>query len=320
MKTIAKAFDIQFILACVLSLPAGPAPWADRARASTSHGEARETGFTPSGPTRSVAVVPASPLADPILVDVLVKSGRLLVVEREGVQSLNVEAGLGKQARPILAEFLAHVAVTRLEEGSGFGFGVGSSWQGWLQGVGIGGNAGFTKATVEVLVRVYDTATGRILTSQQGQGSARGTRFGLGGSVFRQSDALRSHDFNLASFQQTSVGKALRAALEKAVKQVIPELERVARETRVLDVEGDVLYFNAGSAGDLKAGDQFYVLRRTKTFTDPHNGAPLGTMHEVAARIQVERVLGEHLCRARVLEGRALAAGDVVTFYRASVP
>lgn len=259
------------------------------------------------GPMKTVAVVPASPAVDQIVVSSLLKTGRFIVLEREALHALATEAGSRNPSRFIAAELLIQAAISHVDERSGGGLGVSFGGAGLLGGQSVGANIGSAKAKAVVFLRVYEP-TGRILISHRAEGSASGRKLGVGSDLLLAVGASR---VSFDDFKETSVGKALQRAIEKAVSQVIAELNRQPWQARVAAVDEEGIFLNSGAADGIKPGDGFFVVRVTKVITDPTTGAVLGEFTEPVGRIEVVKV-ADRFCVARAVQGGGFAQGDLV--------
>jgi hypothetical protein len=228
-----------------------------------------------------------------MVIHALVESGRVSVLETQ----LANETTLAPQ-------FLFTAVVTRLDEGPDVGVGARLGLFGALYSRTLGINARASRANAVVLIRVCDGLTGHILTSQRGEASARGAGFGV------DTVSLES-EIDLARFQRSSVGKALRCAVERAVSRALAELDRRPWEARIVEIERGRLFIDAGTVDGLKPGDQLTVVRVTKVVVDPETATRFGVLTQPVGRVVVVKV-ADTVCEARAVEGASFQEGDLV--------
>jgi len=93
---------------------------------------------------------------------------------------------------------------------------------------------------------------------------------------------------------------------------VVPRRSPERLDGKVARVEGETIYLGLGAGDGLRVGDRLAVLREGEAVRDPDTGAILGTDAVRVGTVEVGRVLGEHLSRARSVEGAPPRAGDRV--------
>ena len=81
---------------------------------------------------------------------------------------------------------------------------------------------------------------------------------------------------------------------------------------KIANVDGGMLYINAGSDGGVKEGDEFTVYRIGKQIKDPDTGEVLGADETKVGKIRVTAVKGPRLSTATAVSGSGFSAGDTV--------
>lgn len=240
------------------------------------------------------------PAAASELATQLVKSGAFTVIERDRLDAILAEQGLG-QAGTVNAATAAQVGkllgaqliltgdITQfsLEEVSGGFRGIGGSYH---------------KAEVKLDVRMIDTNTGELLLAEEGEGTKN-----FGGAFVRGFDLQR--DFNRGVAQE-----ALRPAVDDLVGKVVSQADRFANlETPaasgniVGEGEDNTVYIDRGSNFEVQVGDRFAAYRVVDEIKDAH-GNVLDRVTERVGTIEVTRVLSQSsICT--IVEGEA-AEGD----------
>lgn len=229
------------------------------------------------------------------LVTLLIDTGRVVVVERAILSKVLMEQELGQAqlsspftqtpAGQLLGvDYLIVGEVTEFEErqiGAGGGVSISKTF-----GPKVSGE--FVAAHVGIDLRVIDTRTGEILHSHRAQGRAweRATSVKID---------YKFVEFGGDLFYKTPLGKATRHAISDALQFILEVVEKRTEEfswmARVIEVEGNTLYFDAGKKADIQIGDQFRVSSVQKVLTDPETNEILGLVERelgLAEAVQVE--------------------------------
>lgn len=248
------------------------------------------------------------------LVTALIRTGRVVVVERAILSKVLIEQELGESqlltpmtrmpAGHLLGvDYLIVGEVTEFEERQ-VGAGVGAK----LFGVKFGGE--INAAQVGIDMRVVDTRTGEILYSHYSQGKAWEK---AGGVKFD----YKIMEFGGDAFHKTPLGRATRGTIEDALNFILSVIDKQTEEYtwlgRVIEVEGDTIYFNAGSADAVAEGDRFRITSVRKVLTDPETNQVIGLIESDLGQAQAIYVDRKYT-RARVLGGIRPKAGDIVRF------
>jgi curli biogenesis system outer membrane secretion channel CsgG len=136
---------------------------------------------------------------------------------------------------------------------------------------GVGGNLQQVETTINL--RFIDTTTGERVLAVSGEAEVR-----KGGGFFRGASASRDAQWGIAS---EAIEKASKTMLEKFVAGgYLDRLASVARpsvlEARVVKIDGQKVWINAGAQAGLKVGDTFGVFNVGDALIDPVTGASLG--------------------------------------------
>ena len=116
------------------------------------------------------------PGVEELVVHELVNSNDYIVVERLNIPALNAEAELADKVKHVGAQLIFEVAVTDIDQRSSRGISIGFGEQNIGNGFDVVLGATRTSAHADIVLRVIETQTGKILSSQ----TARGTSVGLG--------------------------------------------------------------------------------------------------------------------------------------------
>ncbi len=223
-----------------------------------------------------------------LLITNLVKDGTFSVFERQALDKLMTEQNFSNSNRadPATAARLGKLAgVDVIIIGAITEFGnetknqnVGGGGGGW-HGYGLGGiGHSNSKANVAINARVVNVDTGEIVAVAEGTGqSSRSSTSLLGGGGNWHGFGGGNVDFGSSNFQNTIIGEATKAAVDKLTADLVSNSSRVSVRTITIDglvaaVDSGQIVLNVGSNAGVKVGDQLQVLRVTREIKDPSTG------------------------------------------------
>ena len=248
------------------------------------------------------------------LVTELIKTGRVVVVERAILSKVLIEQELGesKLLTPLTRMPVGHLLgvdylivgeVTEFEERQ-IGAGMGAK----LFGVKFGGD--INAAHVGMDLRIVDTRTGEILYSHRSQGKAWEKAIGV-------KIDYKVLDFGGDAFHKTPLGKATRSAIADAVSFILGVIDKQAEQytwlARIIEVEGGMIYFNAGGNDGINEGDRFRISSIRKVLTDPETNQVIGLVESETGQARAVFVDSKYT-KAQVLGACKPKVGDVVRF------
>jgi curli biogenesis system outer membrane secretion channel CsgG len=223
-----------------------------------------------------------------LLVTDLVKDGTYSIIERAAMEKIMTEQNFSNSNRadPTSAAKIGKLlGVDAIVVGSITQFGnetkktnIGGAGGNW-GGFGIGG-IGHSKsnANVSITARIVNIDTGEIMAVAEGQGtSSRSSTSLLGGGGNWHGAGGGGVDFGSSDFQNTIIGEATKAAVDKMSLDVISDAPKVSVRTIVIDglvaaVDGGQIVLNVGRRAGVNVGDQLEVVRVTKEIKDPATG------------------------------------------------
>jgi curli biogenesis system outer membrane secretion channel CsgG len=246
------------------------------------------------------------------LVTELIKSRQVVVVERAILSKVLIEQELGEarlttpltKAPPghlLGVDYLIVGEVTEFEQRQ-----MGSGLAAKILGLKVGGE--ITAALVGIDLRIVDTRTGEIIYSHYSRGraweKAAGAKFDY-----------KVIDFGGDAFHKTPLGQATRKAIADAVQFICETIDKHTEEYkwlgRVIDVEGNYIYFNAGSGAGLTVGDRFRISKVSKVLTDPETSQVLGLVEKNLGKAVAVDVENKYT-KAKVLGNFRAGIGDIV--------
>jgi len=160
------------------------------------------------------------------------------------------------------------------------------------------------KAAVVVDLRMVDAATGEVLASATGSGSASST--GLATDLTKGDQQISA-----SGAWSTPLGQASRGAITKVVEQLVAGLPEPKWSAKIVDVRDGVVYLNAGADGGVSPGLVLQVYEVQPALIDPETGKNLGAPDKLLGEIQVETVQAG-FSTAKMLTGSGFARNNVV--------
>ena len=246
-----------------------------------------------------------------MLITKLVESKKYIVVERNELDALLKEQGLG-QSGLVTQQSAAKVGqllgVEMMVTGSVSEFGEKKS----KVGGGIGSFGGFnigvaTKtARVAVDIRLVNTSTGEIIAAKSAEGEDSST--GL--------DNVGIEDVNFhnsTTWDNTQLGKASRLAIEQCVDYITEGMSGIPWEGKIIKATGGTVYMKPGSKGGVQPGMKFSVYRPGEELIDPDTGLSLGSEESKIGEIEyLSDVANGKAGKAIVKSGTGMQTGDLV--------
>lgn len=217
-----------------------------------------------------------------MLVTALVKTGKYRIFERQELDKIMKEQGLGQsgmvtQETAVKVGQLLGVELAIMGAVTEFGHsqsGVG----GRLKKKGLGLGIQKMAATVGVDVRFVNTATGEILMAESVRKEAKKSGLAVSTPKF---------DFNnKQKFDESIVGKATRDAVNAVVEFVNQQMPKIAWQAKIIKGNGTI-FINAGSEAGVEVGDVFVVYHAGEELIDPDTGISLGTVDAKIGTIRV---------------------------------
>ena len=261
-----------------------------------------------------------------MLVSQLVRTGTYTVIERSQVERILNEQNLGQEGRvdaSSAARLGRLLGADAIIMGSITQFGsadkkLGAGGGGIrLGGIGLGGLGRKTsKATVVIDARIVDIGTGEILAVAQGKGESKRSGLMLAAAVGGAGGVVGGVlDMSSSNFASTILGEATRLAVDSLVIELgaaAPKIrESIAAITAlVADVSGDQLVINVGTAGGVRIGTEYVVVRPGREIKDPATGNVL--RRETAPVGKIKITTADERSATGTLTGDPAHVGDCV--------
>ena len=262
-----------------------------------------------------------------LLVNYLVKDGSYSVIERAYLDKIMAEQNFSNSDRAdssSAAKLGKLLGVDAIVVGSVTQFGNDTKNTG-VGGIGAGlGHLGLgsvkqkqSKAIVGLTARIVNVETAEILATAEGMGESKRTSTSLtGGGGSWSGFGAGGVNFGSSDFQNTIIGEAVKAAVEKMSTEVIADRDRVqVRQVTVQGlvaaVTGDQIVLNIGSKAGVKVGDQLSVQRVSQDIKDPATGK---VIRKISSKVGVVRVVDvdDQSAVADVVSGSGFKVGDLV--------
>jgi curli biogenesis system outer membrane secretion channel CsgG len=262
-----------------------------------------------------------------LLVTYLVKDGSYSVIERKALDKIMAEQHFSNSDRadPNSAAKLGKLlGVDAIIVGSITEFGNETKNTG-IGGVGAGlgkvGIGGFgqkeSKAIVGLTARVVSVDTAEILAVAEGKGeSKRKSTSLLGGGGSWGGFGAGGVNFGSSDFQNTIIGEAVKASVEKLSTGVIADQGRVqvrqiTVQGLVAAVAGNQIIINVGSKAGVKVGDQLAVERMSQEIKDPATGKVIRRLSTPVGVLKIVDVDADSSVGA-IVSGSGFKVSDLV--------
>ncbi len=244
-----------------------------------------------------------------MLTTTLSATGRFVVLERQQMQAITTEqdlAAAGRVSKETGAAQGRIIGAQAMITGDITGYSytqqsVGGSALNVLKGLKVG--ASRVSAAVIVDLRMIDAATGEVLASAKGNGSASST--GVAADLTKDDQQISS-----SGTWSTPLGQASRAAITRVVEQLVAGLPEPRWSAKIVDVRDGLVYLNAGVDGGVSPGLVLEVYEVQPALIDPDTGKNLGAPDKLLGEIQVDSVK-TGFSTARILTGGGFARNNV---------
>lgn len=239
-----------------------------------------------------------------LMIDQLVKGGRVTVVERNKLDQILKEQNFENSDRADLhsaAKIGKLLGVDDVVIGTVTGFSIEKQTKSFGNGLGLGGalrgtrfNEAKVTATAAVTAQLVDVNTAAILASASGTGQSERKSSGVAVTGY-DGGGYSTGD---SSFASSLVGEATTKAILQASMelQTAPALvapvaapPRTPYEGEVADVNGNTLILTVGSNDGVRVGDTVEIERPGRVIRNPDTNAVL-------------KVLSDHLGEGRITE------------------
>ncbi|MCR4401168.1 MAG: hypothetical protein NUW12_00060 [Firmicutes bacterium] len=235
----------------------------------------------------------------------LVQTGQFEVIERERLEQVMQEQGLGATGLvdpSSAAQIGKLLGVQAMVMGSVTKFDIHTS----KVSVPILGSVTSSEAIVEIHVRVVDTTAGSIKLAEMAEGKESQANISL------RLEGMPPMAFGSANFHSTILGKATSKAVDQLIGKI---MQLFPVEGYVVKVVGDKVYTNLGRAQGVKVGQKLLVYRLGEVITDPFTGQVLSAEKMEITTITVTSV--EQLLSIGTVDtpgaGAKVQIGDKVT-------
>ncbi len=265
-----------------------------------------------------------------LLVNYLVKDGSYSLIERKALDKILAEQNFSNSNRAdatSAAKIGKMLGVDAIVVGSITQFGNDTKNTG-VGGVGAGlGKIGLggvsqkqSKAIVGLTARIVNVDTGEIMAVAEGKGESKRTSTSLaGGGGGWSGFGAGAVNFGSSDFQQTIIGEAVKAAVEKMSAEVISDRPKVEiRQAPTVTVQGLVaavagaqIVLNVGGKAGVKVGDQFSVERVSQEIKDPATGKVIRRLSSSIGILKVVDV-DDQSSVAEVVSGTGFKVNDPV--------
>ncbi len=243
-------------------------------------------GQTVTWGTEHADMVPVNGI-EAIITDVMNRTGRFRLVERQVLDSILQEQDLAaseRVAKPsgaktgnvLGAQYLVQVVVTDYEanvsekKGGGLGALVSNRLPAVVGAVGVKSGQG----RVGMNFRLIDAETSEVVYTRQIESIIRERGLTFGGLTVPGAGVLGGF---FSSFTRTPIGQAVIAGANKGVYELIKQIGTQPASGSVIRAEGGRVWVNLGQ-GVVAVGDELRVVAKGEELIDPDTGLSLGSI------------------------------------------
>jgi curli biogenesis system outer membrane secretion channel CsgG len=240
----------------------------------------------------------------------LVESGQFEVFERNQINSILLEQGLGEEGKVTqqsVAKIGQLLGVEIMIMGSVTEYGS----QEFHETINIGPIAkreSAIVAKVSIDLRLVNTTTGQIMVAKRATGidstKTSGAAFGGFGRNKQQTDVYRD---------QVNLDNAKSKALKTCVGYIVEAMQNIAWGGKVIIINSDkTVIVKPGSSSGVKLGDIFDVYSKGDEIIDPDTGLSLGSQEKKIGSIKITEFIGDgQASKAAIISG-SLKKGDIL--------
>ncbi len=292
----------------------------DNTSSATSFQAVGADGKSVTWETQHANMVPVNGI-EAIVTDVMNRSGRFRLVERQALSSILDEQDLvtaGRISAPsgaatgnvLGARFLVQAVVTDYEanvSGRSAG-GLGGALTNRLPAVigAVGVRSGLGR--VGMNFRLIDAETSEIVYTKQIESIIRERGLMFGGLAFGGSGVLGGFFSNYA---RTPIGQAVIAGVNKGIYELVKNIGAEAASGSVVRADGNQLYVNLGQ-GVVAAGGELRIISKGEELIDPETGISLGSLETEIGSARVVNVQEQFSIAELVSSTGSPSRGDLV--------
>ena len=245
-----------------------------------------------------------------MLTTTLITTGRFVVLERQQMQAVVAEQDLNSAGRVNKETGAAQghlIGAQAMITGDITGYSytqqsLGGNALNVIKGLKVG--ASKVKAAVVIDLRMVDAATGEVLASAKGSGSASSS--GVATDITKDDQQISA-----TGAWSTPLGQASRAAIGKVVEQLVAGMPEPRWSAKIVEVRDSVVYLNAGADAGVSKGQVLQVYEIQPALIDPDTGKNLGAPDKLLGEIRVETVQ-TGFSTASIVTGSGFARNNMV--------
>ncbi|MCY4479881.1 MAG: hypothetical protein OXB97_08290 [Rhodospirillales bacterium] len=292
----------------------------DNTSSATSFQAVGADGESVTWETQHANMVPVNGI-EAIVTDVMNRSGRFRLVERQALSSIlseqdlvtaeRISAPSGAATGNVLgARFLVQAVVTDYEanvsrrSAGGLGGALTNRLPAVIGAVGVRSGLG----RVGMNFRLIDAETSEIVYTKQIESIIRERGLMFGGLAFGGSGALGGFFSNYA---RTPIGQAVIAGVNKGIYELVKNIGAEAASGSVVRADGNQLYVNLGQ-GVVAAGDELRIISKGEDLIDPETGISLGSLDTEIGSARVVNVQEQFSIAELVSSTGSPSRGDLV--------
>ena len=245
--------------------------------------------------TEHAEMVPVNGI-EAIVTDVMNRTGRFRLVERQALESVLREQDLvtservskpsgAKTGNVLGAEYLVQVVVTDYEakvserRGGGLGGFVSDRLPAVVGAIGVKSGQG----RVGMNFRLIDAETSEVVYTKQVESVIRERGLMFGGLALPDGGILGGF---LSGYARTPIGQAVIAGANKGIYELVKQIGAESASGSVVRAEDGRVWVNLGR-GVVEVGDELRVVAKGEELIDPETGLSLGSLDRELGRVRV---------------------------------
>ncbi len=187
-------------------------------------------------------------------------------------------------------------------------------------GIIMPGRAGYVNYSSLVLIKVMVYSNEKKIKTIESEAKIKDNDLGItlfgGPGTHNDTEGFlfeEMHKYPMESkeFKDTLIGKTLYGCIydliEKLKKGVFkPQVSegRTSQYYKIIEVEGNTVYINAGRADFIKEGDSLTVYKKGKKLIDPDTKKVLGYTDKYVGKIKISIIISDYLSKAEIIESK----------------
>jgi curli biogenesis system outer membrane secretion channel CsgG len=240
----------------------------------------------------------------------LVESGQFEVFERNQINSILLEQGLGEEGKVTqqsAAKIGQMLGVEIMVMGSVTEYGAEET----METINIGPiskRENVMVARVSIDLRLVNTSSGQIVVAKRATGTDSTTTSGASFGGFG-----RNKSPNTTNRGKINLDNAKSKAIKSCVGYIVDAMKNIAWSGKIIITNPDkTVIVKPGSSSGVSIGDVFAVYRKGDDIIDPDTGLSLGSQDKKIGSIKITEFIGDGRASKAAIVSGVLKKGDIL--------